>query len=79
MYNEKNEMPIFVKIDEYRDILDVIDLIKVKVREADAIITRINEMKKEEDLELAEWRREIGEVEKKISFIDKTLFNPGFS
>ena len=77
VYGERKEMPIFVKIDEYKDILDIIDLIKVKVHEAETIIARINEMKKEEDIELTEWRKEIGDVEKKVDFIDRTLFNIG--
>jgi len=41
-----SEMPVFVKIDEYKDVLDVIDLIRNKVDQAKDIMGKINELKK---------------------------------
>lgn len=73
---EKREMPIYVKIDEYKDILDIMNLIKSKLAEAKATMGKINEIKNEEDSELELWRSELEEVERKIGFIDKTLFEP---
>jgi len=72
----RKDMPIFVKIDEYKDILDVIELIKKKLEEAKSTLGRINELKNEEDSELELWRSELEEVERKIEFIDKSLFEP---
>ena len=70
------EMPVFVKIDEYRDILDVMNMIKNKLEEAKETLGKINELKNEEDAELELWHTGIEEIERKMTFVDKTLFEP---
>ena len=72
----KEGMPVFVRIEDYKDVLDIIDMIKSKLAEAKEILTKINELKNEEDAELELWRSGIEEVERKVAFIDKTLFEP---
>lgn len=72
----KKETPIFVRIDEYKDILDVISLIKAKISESKTILTRINELKNAEDNEIEVWSNELEEVERRINFVDRTLFEP---
>lgn len=72
----RKEMPIFVRVDEYRDILEIIDLIKSKISEAKAVIGKINDIRNEEDSEFDVWKNELAEVERKVNFIDKSLFEP---
>jgi hypothetical protein len=71
-----NESPIFVRIDEYKDFLDVIELIKGKITEAKTTLTKINELKNSEDAEIEVWTNELEEINRKISLIDRTLFEP---
>jgi len=71
-----NEMPVFVKIDEYKDVLDVMELIKNKIVQAKDVLGKINELKNEEDSELEMWRTNIEEIEKKIDDIDENLLEP---
>ena len=71
-----SEMPIFVKIEEYKDVLDVIELIKNKIIQANNILGRINELKNEEDAELETWKSNLEEIEKKINNIDDSLLEP---
>ena len=68
--------PVYVRINEYKDILDIINLIKEKLKEARATLSKINKLKNEEDNELSLWNSELDEIEKKIEFIDRTLFEP---
>ncbi len=70
------EMPVFVKIEDYKDVLDVINIIKNKVVDARKTLEKINELKNEEDAELDLWRNSLGEIDRKVDFIDKTLFEP---
>ena len=70
------EMPIFVKIEEYKDVLDVINMVKAKLEEAKRTLGRINELKNEEDAELELWHATLDEMERKVDFVDKTLFEP---
>ena len=67
---------VFVKIDEYKDVLDIMDLIRKKVTEARDTVQRINELKNQEDAELEFWYNEVSDVERKIDFMDKALFEP---
>ncbi|HDM43615.1 MAG TPA: hypothetical protein ENG02_00270 [Candidatus Woesearchaeota archaeon] len=70
------EAPIYVKVDEYKDVLDLLNMIKNKLAEAKELLSRINELKNEEDAELELWHSGIEEIEKKIEFVDKALFRP---
>ena len=72
----REEMPVFVKIDEYKDVLDVMNMIKNKIEEAKEILGKINELKNEEDAELELWHAGLDEVERKVAFVDKALFEP---
>jgi len=72
---QENHSQIFVKIDEYRDVLDILNLTKEKVNEAKDILNTIIRLKNEEDTEIENWHNELEEIEKKVSFLDKTLFD----
>ena len=69
-------LPVFVKIDEYKNITDVMNAIKAKLNDARATLAKINDLKNEEDAELELWHTGLEEVERKIDFVDKTLFEP---
>jgi hypothetical protein len=75
---ESRGMNVFVKIDEYKDILDIIDLIQEKIKEAKTILGKINELKNQEDAEIELWKNGILDVERKINFVDQTLFEPKY-
>jgi len=70
------EMPIFVRIEEYKDVLDVVNMVKNKLREAKTTLGKINELKNEEDIELEKWEQGLDSVERKLAFIDKVMFEP---
>jgi len=70
------EAPLFVKIDEYKDVLDIIGMIRNKLDDAKKTLAKINELKNGEDAELESWSKALNEIEKKVSFIDKALFEP---
>ena len=72
----KGEAPVFVKIDDYKDVLDVLDLIKDRLGEAKRTLADINELKNDEDSELELWSSTLNDIEKKLGDIDRTLFEP---
>ena len=74
--NMAGEAPVFVKIDDYKDVLDVLDLIKDRLSEAKRTLADINELKNDEDSELELWGSTLNEIEKKLEDIDRTLFEP---
>ena len=72
----KRGAPVFVKIEDYKDILDVLELIKDRLGEAKRTLADINELKNDEDAELELWSATLNEIEKKLEDIDRTLFEP---
>ena len=72
----KSGAAVFVKIDDYKDVLDVLDLIKAKVQEIRTTLNSLNELRKEEDNEVQQWHGMIDDIEKKIENIDKMMIEP---
>ena len=71
-----NKMPVFVKVEEYDEILDLIKQIKEKINESKSILSSINDLKSQEDQQLESWGTTLNEVEKKIDFINHSLNEP---
>ncbi len=71
------DKPMFVKVNEYEDIKDMINLIRSKIEESKKVLATIEQLKKQEEAELAAWRGEVEEVERKVGYINKTLFESG--
>ncbi len=74
---EKDEtMQVYVKIDDYKDVLDIMNMIKNKLNDAKNTLGEVNRLKNEEDAELELWQTSLEEAERRITFIDKALFEP---
>ena len=67
---------VFVKIDRYREIYDVISQIKSKLDEAKQLLRKVKELKGQEDAELASWQSELETVEQKLSTITEAMTKP---
>ena len=70
------EAPVFVKVEDYKDILDVLDLIKDRLAEAKRTLADINELKNDEDAELELWGSTLDEIGRKLEDMNRTLFEP---
>ena len=71
---EKLGAPVFVKVDEYKEILDVLDMVKGKISEIRDTLANINDLRNEEDSEVSMWNGTIEDIEKKIDDIDRMMF-----
>jgi len=68
--------PVYVKIKEYKDMIDIINLLKKKIDEAKRTLAEINELKNKEDQEIALWHSGLEDIEKRIELINKILEEP---
>ena len=68
--------PVFIKLDNYKDILDIMMLIKNNLKEANDTLALIDDLKHQEDAELDLWKNELDDIARKVQYIDKTLFEP---
>ena len=74
MKEQRIGAPVFVKVGEYKEILDVLDMVKGKINEIRATLGSINDLRSEEDSEVSMWTSTIDDIEKKIEDIDKMMF-----
>ena len=70
------EAQVFVKIDNYKDVLHTVDLIKNKLSDAKNMLAKVKELKEQEDAELGNWDVKLNEVQDRVENIDKILFEP---
>ena len=68
--------PVFVRIEEYKDIMDILILVKERIGQAHTLLEKITELKQQEDNALAQWAKDLDEITKTIADIDNTLLRP---
>lgn len=76
MREQRTGAPVFVKVDEYKEILDVLDMIKGKMKEIKGVLSNLNDLRNEEDSEIEMWNNAMSDIEKKIEGIDRIMFEP---
>ena len=76
MKEQKVGAPVFVKVNEYKEILDVLEMIKAKINEMHETLGKINDLRNEEDAEVSMWNNTIDEIEKRVNDIDSMMFEP---
>ncbi len=69
-------MPVFIKIEEYEEVLELVKMIRRKLEDAKTTLLKVNDLKNEEDHQLEMWQNALAEVEKKIDFISQSLNEP---
>ncbi|MBI1968424.1 hypothetical protein HYS49_00795 [Candidatus Woesearchaeota archaeon] len=69
-------MPVFVKVEEYKEVLHLMKTIRRKLEEAKETLGKVHELKNEEDHQLDLWENTLVEIEKKVDFIDQSLNEP---
>ncbi len=70
------KMPVFVKVDQYNEVLGIISTIRKKLEEAKETLVKVNDLKNEEDHQLEMWQSTLTEIEKKVDFIDHSFNEP---
>ena len=69
-------MPVFVKVEEYNEVLNLVRMVRKKLDEAKETLGKINELKNEEDHQVESWQNSLLEIEKKIDFMEHNLNEP---
>ena len=70
------QKPVYVKLEEYKNILALVDTLKAQLMSAKDTLNEIRKLKQEEDVELEIWQTVVTEIENRITFIDNTITEP---
>ncbi len=71
MINESN--PVFVKIDKYKEILDIVEVINKKVVNVKQLILQLDELKTKEEEDIMNWEKNMEEITHKIESLKEQL------
>ena len=74
LQHKEEKGPIFVRAERFRDILTGTNTIKNNLKIASQSIAKLNEIDASRDKVLEKWRNVMMDLQKKLIFIDKTLF-----
>ena len=69
-------MPVFIKVEEYEQVVNLVKEVRQRLDKAKETLSKITELKNEEDHQLEMWQNTLGEVEKKVDFIEHSLNEP---
>ena len=68
------EKPVFVRLQQYREAMSSIELLKQKIQDVEFIIGKIEELRAQEQIELNSCQNTLNRVKEKLITIDKKLF-----
>ncbi|MFH1591221.1 MAG: hypothetical protein ABIC95_04815 [archaeon] len=71
---ETNNGPFFVKIDEFKNIVDTLKQMKSKVDEANKLLDQLSELKTKEEAAIDEWKQQLDDVSRRVEAVEGNLF-----
>jgi len=71
MINQAN--PVFVKIDKYKEILDIVNVINKKVISVKQLISELEMLRDKEAEEIMNWEKDLDEISTKIESLREEL------
>ena len=67
---------VFVKVEDYEQVLDVLEMVKKSIGEAKKTLEELNTLREEENNEFQKWRENLDSIETKVDDVDKMIFEP---
>jgi len=66
--------PVFVEVEHFKDVLDDLNSARISLKEGVDIMNKIEEIRLEKDKKFEEWKSQLEDMQRKLIFIDRTLF-----
>ncbi len=66
--------PSYIKAENFKEMLGGVQVVKDNLRECDEIFGRLNQIKNDEDKEFEKWRSRLEDLQRKLIYVDKVLF-----
>ncbi len=67
--------PVYVKISKYKDLTKVLSKIQERLDSANKTIEQLEQLKAQEDQQIAEWRQNLENIQEKLSNVGTALHN----
>ncbi len=70
----KQGKSLFIKVDQYEEALQKLELVTNSIRNAEDTLQKIEELRNQEAQELGVWKQKLDEIKNQLRMMDKTLF-----
>jgi hypothetical protein len=67
-------VPIYVKVDKYKELLEILKTINTKLQTVDRTITKINELKAQEDTQIQSWNDNLADIKARLEKINQAFY-----
>lgn len=74
MHETTPSKPIYLEVENFKEIKRSATLIKNDLRNADEILVKLQDIKENKDKKFNKWQKTMEDIQKKMIFMDKTLF-----
>jgi hypothetical protein len=71
--NEVENVPIYVKVDRYRELLAVLQKVEAKLASTGKMLDDIQQLKNQEDAELKRWGDNLADIKQRLDTIRETF------
>lgn len=69
----KESNPIFVKLDKYSEILEIVEVVNKKIDNVKKLLSELEELKHKEDDEIMNWEKNLDEITHKVESLKDEL------
>jgi predicted nuclease with TOPRIM domain len=66
-------VPIYVKVDKYKELLDALKAIETKLDNVNRMIERINTLKSQEDAQIKQWTDNVTDIKARLGKITEAF------
>lgn len=67
-------VPIYVKVDKYKELTEVLKTINNKLQQVDKTIAKINELKAQEDNQIQQWNDNLADIRSRLEKINNAFY-----
>jgi hypothetical protein len=71
----KKEEPVFIRLDKVQMAVRALEDIKNKIIDIEKALNKTKEIKRQEEIEIEDWRREVHAMKSRLETIDKEIFS----
>ncbi len=68
-------LPIYVKVDQYKELLDMLHAINTKLAQVDKTVEKINALKSQEDAQLKAWSDNLSDIRERLGRINDAFYD----
>ena len=67
-------IPIYVKVDRYKELLSVLKKIDGKLSNVNSMIDAINELKAKEDDQIRQWNENLSDIQDRLERVSSSFY-----